>query len=155
MEKTVLKKTALLITLLLTIGLLAGCTQAATPAATAAPTATADAAVPTAATNTATPTAATASDATATAAPTATAAEVALPVFDAAELAKYDGKNGNRAYVAVEGKVYDVTDVPQWANGSHFGKFQAGQDLTTEIETLSPHGVSKLDSVPIVGLYQP
>ncbi len=155
MEKTVLKKIALLTTLLLTVALLAGCTQATTPAATAVPTTAEDTALPSSAvaTDTAAPTATAAP--TTTAAPTATAAEVTLPVFDAAELAKYDGQNGNRAYVAVEGKVYDVTDVPQWANGSHFGKFQAGKDLTTEIETLSPHGVSKLDSVPIVGLYQP
>jgi predicted heme/steroid binding protein len=87
--------------------------------------------------------------------PTATPQAVTLKVFDAAELAKYNGQNGASAYIAVEGKVYDVTDVPQWKGGTHFSRFQAGQDLTTEIETLSPHGVSKLNDVPIVGLYQP
>jgi len=86
---------------------------------------------------------------------TATAEQVTLPVFTAETLAQYNGQNGNPAYIAVDGKVYDVTDVPQWRNGSHFGRFQAGVELTEEIKTISPHGVSKLDSVPIVGLYQP
>ena len=87
--------------------------------------------------------------------PTATPQLVTLKVFNAEELAQYNGQNGNPAYVAVDGKVYDVTDVPQWKNGSHFGKYQAGADLTEEIKTVSPHGISKLDSVPIVGMYEP
>jgi predicted heme/steroid binding protein len=66
------------------------------------------------------------------------------------ELSKYDGKNGNSAYIAVDGVIYDVTDVSQWKNGAHNG-FTAGQDLTDEIKNVSPHGVSKLTSVPVVG----
>ena len=73
-----------------------------------------------------------------------------LPVFTVDELAKYNGKDGNRAYVAVEGVVYDVTDVPQWAGGEHNG-YSAGQDLTDAIENISPHGVSVLAGVPVVG----
>ena len=34
-----------------------------------------------------------------------------------ADLAKYNGQNGNPAYVAVIGKVYDVTDSPAWTGG--------------------------------------
>ena len=33
-------------------------------------------------------------------------------------LALYNGRNGNAAYVAINGTVYDVTDVPQWRNGA-------------------------------------
>lgn len=66
------------------------------------------------------------------------------------ELATYDGKNGNSAYIAVDGVIYDVTAVPQWKNGEHNG-FSAGQDLTDEIKNTSPHGVSKLNGVPVVG----
>lgn len=66
------------------------------------------------------------------------------------ELAKYDGKNGNLAYIAIDGVIYDVTDVPQWSNGDHNG-FSAGRDLTNEINNISPHGVSKLKAVPVVG----
>jgi predicted heme/steroid binding protein len=72
-------------------------------------------------------------------------------VFTLDELAKFDGKNGNPAYIAVDGVVYDVTNVPEWKGGSHWGRFFAGKDLTTEIKTLSPHGVSKLKGVPVVG----
>ena len=86
---------------------------------------------------------------TSTAGPDATAA---LRTFTAEELAKYDGKNGNPAYVAVNGKVYDVTNVPEWKGGNHWGRFQAGRDLSEAIK-LSPHGLSKLDLVPMVGTY--
>lgn len=70
----------------------------------------------------------------------------------AAELAKYDGKNGNPAYIAVNGVVYDVTNVPEWKSGKHNGRFQAGKDYTEEIKK-SPHGTVKLDGVPIAGTY--
>lgn len=65
------------------------------------------------------------------------------------ELTQYDGKDGNPAYIAVDGIIYDVTDVPQWRNGAHNG-FSAGQDLTDEITSMSPHGVSKLKNIPVV-----
>ncbi len=45
------------------------------------------------------------------------------------ELSKYDGKNGNPAYVAVNGVVYDVTNNAAWAAASHFG-LSAGKYLT-------------------------
>lgn len=151
MKHSRLKKILLPLVLLAALAVLAGCTAqspTATEVPTAEPTAGADAAFTSADTET---------TEAPTAEPTATATleSVTLPVFDAEELAKYDGQNGNPAYVAVDGKVYDVSDVSEWKDGSHFGKFQAGQDLTEEIKTLSPHGVSKLDSVPIVGLYEP
>jgi predicted heme/steroid binding protein len=69
--------------------------------------------------------------------------------FTLDELAQYDGKNGNDAYVAVDGIVYDVTNAAKWQNGSHYG-IQAGTDCTTAISR-SPHGSSVLDGLPIVG----
>lgn len=66
------------------------------------------------------------------------------------ELAKYDGQEGRPAYVAVDGIIYDVTNVKPWAGGKHNG-FQAGKDLTKEIKTVSPHGVSRLQGVSQVG----
>ncbi len=71
-------------------------------------------------------------------------------IFTLEELAKYDGQNGNPAYVAVDGVVYDVTSIGAWKNGKHNG-LTAGKDLTEEIKTMSPHGVSKLESLDIVG----
>lgn len=70
--------------------------------------------------------------------------------FTLEELAKFDGKNGNPAYIAVSGVVYDVSDVPQWKDGEHNGQ-KAGNDLTKEIETISPHGVDVLKELPVVG----
>ena len=70
------------------------------------------------------------------------------------ELAQYNGKDGNPAYIAVEGVIYDVSDVLQWKDGEHNG-FSAGNDLTEEIKTISPHGVSKLQGLPVVGTLKP
>lgn len=66
------------------------------------------------------------------------------------ELAEYNGKNGNPAYVAVDGIIYDVTDSSMWGEGEHNG-FEAGKDLTEGIKDVSPHGVSILSRMPIVG----
>ena len=52
--------------------------------------------------------------------------------------------------MAVDGVIYDVTNIPQWKNGQHNG-FEAGKDLTAAIKEQSPHGVSKLQNVPVVG----
>jgi len=49
--------------------------------------------------------------------------------FTLQELSRFDGKNGNFAYVAVNGTVYDVTDNAAWAAATHFG-LTAGRDLT-------------------------
>lgn len=66
------------------------------------------------------------------------------------ELAEYDGKDGNPAYVAVDGVIYDFTDSDMWENGEHNG-FEAGKDLTDEINNDSPHGVSVLSRMPVLG----
>ena len=66
------------------------------------------------------------------------------------ELKSFDGKDGRRAYVAVDGIIYDMTDSAAWKNGAHNG-FQAGADLTEGIKTKSPHGVGKLENVVEIG----
>lgn len=70
--------------------------------------------------------------------------------FTLDELKKYDGKNGHKAYVAVEGKVYDVTDVKAWAGGEHHGNV-AGTDVTDALLNKSPHGSKVLDKLTQVG----
>jgi predicted heme/steroid binding protein len=70
--------------------------------------------------------------------------------FTIDELAAFNGKDGAPAYIAVDGIVYDVTNVSYWKNGMHNG-FEAGRDLTEEIKTKSPHGVSKMNGIPVVG----
>lgn len=66
------------------------------------------------------------------------------------ELAAYNGKDGNPAYIAVDGVIYDVTNSSRWKNGDHNG-FEAGQDLTDAIKNQSPHGTSTLQRMPVVG----
>ena len=63
------------------------------------------------------------------------------------ELSKYNGKNGNPAYVAVNGIIYDVTDY--WRSGKHNG-LTAGSDVTKAFAG-SPHSQSLLNSLPVVG----
>lgn len=65
------------------------------------------------------------------------------------ELALSDGKNGNPAYVAINGFVYDVTNSPVWAAGTHFG-LSAGNDLTEKFATCHI-AESILEKLPIVG----
>ncbi|HCX65741.1 MAG TPA: hypothetical protein DHN33_11095 [Eubacteriaceae bacterium] len=67
------------------------------------------------------------------------------------ELAQYNGKDGNPAYVAVDGEIYDVSDAGPWSGGEHNG-FEAGNDLSEEIEEISPHGKSVLSNVPKIGV---
>ena len=68
------------------------------------------------------------------------------------ELAEFDGLEGRRAYIAVDGIVYDVTDMPQWKDGLHQGRFQAGQDYSRAIREQSPHGTGMLSRAVEVGV---
>jgi predicted heme/steroid binding protein len=73
--------------------------------------------------------------------------------FSVKELAKYNGKNGNPAYIAVDGVVYDVSNNKEWKNGEHIptqGKLKAGIDAS-EIILKSPHEKSVLKELPVVG----
>jgi predicted heme/steroid binding protein len=67
-----------------------------------------------------------------------------------AELAEHDGRDGRRAYIAVSGTIYDVTDSPRWENGLHPPDHQAGQDLTEEL-TEAPHVRAVIERFPVVG----
>jgi predicted heme/steroid binding protein len=70
------------------------------------------------------------------------------------ELANYNGRGGNRAYIAFKGKVYDVTESSYWTGGNHFGEHEAGGDRTAEIDA-APHGPDHLDNVKLVGTLVP
>ena len=72
-------------------------------------------------------------------------------VFTLEELAQYDGKDGRKAYVAVDGIVYDVSDKKLWAGGEHQNRVSAGMDLSDAI-LQSPHGKAKLQDLPVVGV---
>ena len=66
------------------------------------------------------------------------------------ELAGYDGRDGRRAYIAVNGTIYDVTDSPHWQGGLHPPDHQAGQDLTEEL-LKAPHVRAVVERYPVVG----
>lgn len=72
--------------------------------------------------------------------------------FTLEELAQYDGLEGRKAYIAVDGIVYDVTEIPQWKEGLHQGRFQAGKDYSEEIRSESPHGLSMLSRADKIGV---
>lgn len=65
------------------------------------------------------------------------------------ELKKFDGKEGRPAYVAIDGIIYDVTDVGPWQGGEHHGNV-AGQDLS-EVINHAPHKHSVLAKLNEVG----
>jgi predicted heme/steroid binding protein len=73
-----------------------------------------------------------------------------LRKFTSEELEEHNGKNGKPAYIAYQGKVYDVSDSDLWRDGEHMGLHQAGKDLTEELE-LAPHREEVLERVKLVG----
>lgn len=84
--------------------------------------------------------------------PAPSTSEATGKTFTLDELSKYNGKNGQPAYVAYKGIVYDVSNVPQWTGGTHHGE-QAGTDVTNDISK-SPHGEKVFADLPRIGTLQ-
>lgn len=66
------------------------------------------------------------------------------------ELSKYDGKNGNPAYVAVNGVIYDVTNEEILKKSPH-NSINLGTDITKEFKGCHNSDESVLAKLPIVG----
>lgn len=66
------------------------------------------------------------------------------------QLEENNGKNGNPAYIAYQGKVYDVTNSSFWLEGDHMGMHVAGKDLTDEL-AMAPHREENFGRVKFVG----
>ena len=66
------------------------------------------------------------------------------------ELSRCDGRDGRPAYVAFQGKVYDVSGSRLWSEGVHQHRHQAGKDLTAEISA-APHGESVFQRISPIG----
>jgi predicted heme/steroid binding protein len=79
---------------------------------------------------------------------TNTTNETTLPVFTLEELAVFNGQNGQKGYIAVDGVIYDVTTA--FPNGMHQGLHLAGTDATAAFNS-SPHARSILSGLLIVG----
>lgn len=67
-------------------------------------------------------------------------------IFTIAELAKYNGRNGMPSYVAVDGIVYDMSDV--FADGAHY-YHAAGKNLTEDF--YARHVKTDITKYPVVG----
>ena len=72
-----------------------------------------------------------------------------MRVFTKEELREYDAKNGI-AYIAYDGKIYDVSHSFHWKKGVHQVTHYAGCDLTDALKQ-APHGADMLEKFPIVG----
>lgn len=65
------------------------------------------------------------------------------------ELARHDGREGRKAYVAVHGKIYDFTGSALWQDGDHQQRHQAGCDLTQALLD-APHVRAVVERYPVV-----
>lgn len=79
-----------------------------------------------------------------------TSTETTQKAFTVEELVVYNGQNGNPAYIAVDGMVYDVTYAPDWKNGIHKNGYVAGSNLSSVIDSF-PNGRDALRDLPIIG----
>ena len=71
--------------------------------------------------------------------------------IDKTKLTENDGKEGKPAFVAYDGKIYDVTESRLWKKGLHMNRHQAGQDLTEAIG-VAPHGSEVLTRFKEIGI---
>ncbi|WP_242952394.1 cytochrome b5 domain-containing protein [Anaerocolumna xylanovorans] len=72
-------------------------------------------------------------------------------VFTLSELSYFDGSEGRPAYVAVNGKVYDVSNIAAWGGGTHFAGLRAGNDLSGQFASCHRGMAAMLDQLPVVG----
>jgi len=70
--------------------------------------------------------------------------------MDKDELQQHDGTEDKKAYIAYQGRVFDVTQSKLWRNGLHFKTHQAGRDLTEAMKA-APHGPSVMERCEKVG----
>jgi predicted heme/steroid binding protein len=66
------------------------------------------------------------------------------------ELEANNGKGGKPAWMAYQGKVYDVSESSFWIDGEHMGMHNAGKDLTEDLE-MAPHRDENFSRLKLVG----
>ena len=73
--------------------------------------------------------------------------------FTKKELGQYNGKDGASAFIAYEGRVYDVSLSFLWQDGRHQVLHTAGVDLTASLDQ-APHGADLLERFSVVGMLE-
>lgn len=71
--------------------------------------------------------------------------------FDPKTLEEFDGQEGRPCYVAVQGKVYDISGSSLWENGKHMGQHTAGCEQTESLQN-APHEEEVFDKFQQVGI---
>ncbi len=77
---------------------------------------------------------------------TSTQADAGKRIFTLQELTRHDGNNGNPAYIAIKGIVYDITKVQLLKDGRHHD-VTAGNDVSD----LFVHKQAILNRLQVVG----
>ena len=77
-----------------------------------------------------------------------------LKEFTREELCEYNGQDGKPAYLAYDGKVYDVSPSKFWPKGAHMRQHHSGDDLTTVL-CGAPHGDEVFERLTQVGTLKP
>lgn len=81
-----------------------------------------------------------------------------MKVYTVDELARFNGQDGNPAYVAVDGVVYDLSGSSLWPQGQHTScdlNAMAGKDLSEVIEQAPARMRDNLKRFPVVGQLAP
>ena len=75
-----------------------------------------------------------------------------LKSFTIKELEEYNGRDGKPAYVAIQDKVYDLSQSRLWYDGYHMHRHRAGKDLSEEVK-MAPHGkkVLEREKIKLIG----
>ena len=71
--------------------------------------------------------------------------------FDVEDLAAFNGQDGKPAYIAYQGKVFDVSGSKLWKGGLHMKRHHAGKDLSAELPA-APHKEDVFERYPQVGI---
>ncbi|MBD3288962.1 hypothetical protein GF337_09180 [candidate division KSB1 bacterium] len=74
--------------------------------------------------------------------------------IDKNQLADNNGKEGKPTYVAVDGKIYDLSESKMWRNGKHMNRHQGGEDLSNSFDA-APHGKEVLERFAEIADYNP
>jgi len=74
-----------------------------------------------------------------------------LKTFEEKELSEFTGRDGKPAYVAHQGRIFDVSGSKMWKGGLHMKRHHAGRDLSGDIHA-APHGPEVFERYPQVGI---